>query len=390
MILVFFSLCLGALLGALFRFPWYVFFPATVLLWRKNKGVSIAVFFILSGAFLYSLGTLSPGNYELVGLAEGSRVTHVKVFQGEWKKVHSIRMRTSKDGYIYAIGHYDGSIFYPSYLRDLEKPSPRRLREQFSKEVKGTAFSLLFGEKDNAVYRSGLGHFFAVSGLHVGIAFSLYTTLISLFTWRRTYQEFVALLLLIPYVLSVNTPSVLRAYLTILLWKILRTLGFKTTPSYITATVGSLMIVFDPTVLFTSSFLLSFFVTLSILNSKNIFELVVKAYLSSLPFLCLFFGETNISALLFSIPMSFAVIPVTWVSHLSFLLFLLGLKASSMVAADVANIISFPVDVLIKLSNMMPVIPLPKFLFFILIPVPLILLFDIRGIIRRTSDRAIL
>jgi competence protein ComEC len=390
MILIFFSLCLGALLGALFRFPWYVFFPAVIPLWRKNKEISIAVLFILSGAFLYSLGTLSPGNYELVGLVEGSRVTQVRVFQGEWKKVHPIRIRTSKDGYIYAVGYYDGNIFHPSYLRKLEKPSLRRLREEFSKEVRGTAFSLLFGEKDNAVYRSGLGHFFAVSGLHVGIAFSLYTTLISFFTWRRMYQELVALLLLIPYVISVNTPSVLRAYLTILLWKVLRVFGFKTTPSYITATVGSLMIVFDPTVLFTPSFLLSFFVTLSILNSKNIFDLVVKAYLTSLPFLCLFFGETNISALLFSIPMSFVVIPVTWVSHLSFLLFLLGLKTPSMVAADVANIVSFPVDVLVRLSNMMPVIPLPKFLFFVLIPVPLILLFDIRGIIRRTSGRAIL
>ena len=390
MILIFFSLCLGALMGALFRFPWYVLFPIVLPIWRKSRKVSIAVTFILFGAFLYSLGALSPGSYELVGLVEGSRVTHVKVFQGKWRKVYSISIKTSKEGYIYAIGYYDGSIFHPSYVKELERPSPRRLRESFSREVSGTAFSLLFGKKNDDVYRSGLGHFFAVSGLHVGIAFSLYTTLISFFTWRRMHQEFGALLLLIPYVLSVNTPSVLRAYLTISLWKVLKTFGFKTTPSYITATVGSLMIVLDPTVLFTPSFLLSFFVTLSILGSKNIFDLAVKAYLASLPFLCLFFGETNISALLFSIPMSFAVIPVTWASHLSFLLFLLGLKTSAMVVARFANFLSIPLDALIKLSNMIPVIPLPKFLFFVLIPIPLILLFDIRDIFRRTSNRAIL
>ncbi|WP_334100748.1 ComEC/Rec2 family competence protein [Thermotoga petrophila] len=391
MILVFFSLCLGALIGALFRFPWYVLFPLVALFWKRNRDISVVIFFTLLSASLYQIGTVPAGNYELVGYVERGRLRQAKVFQGEWKKIYPVRIETSEEGYIYAIGYFDGNTFHPSYIRKVEKPSFKTLKESFSKMTNGTVLSVLFGEKDRDIYRSGLGHFFAVSGLHIGIAFSLYTTLLSFLTWRRTYQELAALLLLVPYVITVGTPSVIRAYLTILLWVVFRTAGFRTTPLHTTATVGSFMMIVDPTVVFAPSFLLSFFVTLCILESRNIFELTMRAYLSALPFLCLFFGETNLSVLIFSIPVSFLMIPVTWLAHLSFLLFLLGLKTSALIAAEITNIVSLPLNWFIKLANLFPEVPLPQHLYFILILFPLLFLSsDIRDIFRKISGRAIL
>ncbi|KHC92310.1 ComEC/Rec2-related protein [Thermotoga sp. Mc24] len=391
MILVFFSLCLGALIGALFRFPWYVLFPLVALFWKRNRDISVVIFFTLLSASLYQIGTVPAGNYELVGYVERGRLRQAKVFQGEWKKIYPVRIETSEEGYIYAIGYFDGNTFHPSYIRKVEKPSFKTLKESFSKMTNGTVLSVLFGEKDRDIYRSGLGHFFAVSGLHIGIAFSLYTTLLSFLTWRRTYQELAALLLLVPYVITVGTPSVIRAYLTILLWVVFKITGFRTTPLHTTATVGSFMMIVDPTVVFTPSFLLSFFVTLCILESKNIFELTVKAYLSALPFLCLFFGGTNMSALVLSIPVSLLMIPVTWLAHLSFLLFLLGLKTSALIAAKITNIVSLPLNGFIKLANLLPEVPLPQYLYFILIFFPLLFLSpDIRDIFHKISSRAIL
>ncbi|PLV60150.1 ComEC/Rec2 family competence protein [Thermotoga sp. KOL6] len=395
MILVFLSLCLGALLSALYHFPWYwyLLFSIGLLPWsffrRKNKEPLLIVSSFLLGAFLFSLNVLPSGEYEIVGFKVGSRITSGRVFRdGKWRKVRSMKIDSSEEGYIYAVGYFDGKVFHPTYVKTVNKPSLKTLKKSFSEKLSGSAVSLLFGEKNSEIYKSGLGHFYAVSGLHIGIAFSLYTTVVSFFTWRRDIQESVALLLLIPYVFSVGTPSVMRAYLTLGMWKIFQALEFKTTSSYITATVGSFMILLDPTVVFSPSFLLSFFVTLCILNSKGIFDLTIKAYLSALPFLCLFFGETNISTLLFSVPVSLMIIPVTWFAHCSFFLFLIGLKAPAALMAKFANVLAIPLDTTVRLANLFPVIPLPKFLYFILILIPLSLLFDIRDIFHRISNRA--
>ena len=142
-----------------------------------------------------------------------------------------------------------------------------------AKEYQGFVCAFLFGEKrfmterQELLYRNiGTMHIFAVSGLHIGIAFFVLHHFLKSFLFRKKFYLPLTLLMLFCYVTLVGfPPSACRAYLMVLFWQISNMLCRKSNSFSVVGWTAFLLLLLDHSLLYSVGFQLSFTVVLSIL-----------------------------------------------------------------------------------------------------------------------------
>ena len=142
-----------------------------------------------------------------------------------------------------------------------------------SKEYQGFLCAFLFGEKrfmtdrqESLFKKIGTMHIFAVSGLHIGIAFlTLYQCLKTCLRQKKFYLP-ITLFLLFMYVSLIGFPaSACRAYLMVLIWQISILFCRKRNTFSILGWTALILLIIDHSLLFSTGFQLSFTVVSGIL-----------------------------------------------------------------------------------------------------------------------------
>lgn len=179
-----------------------------------------------------------------------------------------------------------------------------------SEQEAATALALLLGEKqllDQEFYRltqrMGIAHIFAVSGLHVGFAGSLFLVLFKLCGWERSWLSFILLFVGLSFycILTGLPPSALRAATMILLAALGLRLQRPIASIDFLAAAAMFVLLENPFLLWTAGFQLSFGVTLSLL----LFAAPLQQTLSWIPWPWLRSGiSVAIAADIGSLPLS--------------------------------------------------------------------------------------
>ena len=153
--------------------------------------------------------------------------------------------------------------------------------EMFPKHTLADGFLLADTEKIHPVEmdffrKMGIAHLFAASGLHLGLLFAIFYLpflWLSLPKWGEAIGFIVCSLFLVLLDFPV---SLLRAYLFLVIYLVLKYLDRKTSPFYIFFFVACLSEMISPLSVFTYSFLLSFGITGCILLSFPFFRKILS------------------------------------------------------------------------------------------------------------------
>ncbi|MFT5130266.1 MAG: ComEC/Rec2-related protein, partial [Rhodothermales bacterium] len=130
----------------------------------------------------------------------------------------------------------------------------------------------------NDYLRSGMIHLFAISGLHVGILFTLLVPLLTLCRIPFRVRYIVAPLLLLVYVLACGAaPSAVRAWLMLTVWSIARAARRPSTPVNATLVAACILILLHPYNLFRSGFQFSFAVVLCLIRGWQFASVLISA-----------------------------------------------------------------------------------------------------------------
>ncbi|MDC0157441.1 ComEC/Rec2 family competence protein [Verrucomicrobia bacterium] len=173
--------------------------------------------------------------------------------------------------------------------------------EHTTKEYQGFICAFLFGEKEfmterqDSLFRNiGTMHIFAVSGLHIGIAFLiLYQCLKATLRQKQLYLP-ITLIILFCYVSLIGfPPSACRAYLMVFFWQISILLCRKRNSFSILGWTALLLLLIDHSLLFSTGFQLSFTVVMAILwvlpkqgNKKSFVNLFKISFIVSYTSFC--------------------------------------------------------------------------------------------------------
>jgi len=174
------------------------------------------------------------------------------------------------------IKHFPESIFMDKALI-IRNLIDKKLQENFEdKQAYGVATALLLGIKDHldsdiktAYSEAGTMHILAVSGLHVGIIYLIFSLLFrKIRFWRfgkLIYPLLVIFLLLFYSFLTGLSPSVLRASIMFSLFVCAESLNRKNNSLNVLAFSAFVLLCFDPYLLFHLGFQFSYLAVLSIL-----------------------------------------------------------------------------------------------------------------------------
>jgi competence protein ComEC len=265
----------------------------------------------------------------------------------------------------------------------LRQALQKRIEDQFSTADRSALSqqgavleAMLLGERGRmdeettaALQRSGLFHLIAISGAHIGIISVLFFFILRIFRVPKRVSYSVLIVLLLFYSLLVEgRASVFRAtimaltFLTSkLLWKqthLLNTISFS----------AFVLLLSNPFYLFDMGFDLTFAATLSIilfypkllsflprlpLKVSELFALSLTAQLGVLPLLAASFNRVTFAALLLNFP----AIPLIGVVMGAGFVFLAVSPVSPGLAALIAPVLKFLVDVFLWISGSLDAVP---------------------------------
>ncbi len=394
-IIVFLGLMTGVLLTPVFA----LFFIPLILI--KETNLRIYTFSIILGMLL-SLGPNLQGNVEIVGFitvskASYSIATNVKIYDnGKWKnlrhdlKIISEKLEAGKE--FYATGLISTTFSYPRYvlkpsfcassphttrgywkilafLQSWKSKQQRFIKMSLPKYAK-TVNGLVFSDgnfdlsESRKVMESGLGHLFAVSGLHVGIVYAAFEILISFFTYKFYLRRSLSSLFALLFALSTGpTPSALRASLMLLTWNFFKIIDYPIEPLNVLGLVGTLNIIFEPYSVLSLSFLMSYSATGVILffsNNLNKLPVILKSVLISLlaflgvaPFLSVTSVVNLLSPLLGTAAIVF-VTPLLWGICGSFLLNSIGFTRLAFFIMKGTGPFVYAIEKLLDISLLFP------------------------------------
>ena len=185
-------------------------------------------------------------------------VYYIRVNQGCWEKVGSNPSKIFKLAYM-----------AQSYVIETLKGYGIKGQELAVISALMLGYKSLLDDEIRQVYSSvGAMHILAVSGLHVGLIFSVVVIIITLLPKRRYWLAIrlgIALTVLWGYALVTGlSPSVCRATIMFSLFAIGQTAGLKTNSYNTLAAAAFLLLVSNPFMLFNVGFQLSFAAVLSI------------------------------------------------------------------------------------------------------------------------------
>jgi ComEC/Rec2-related protein len=126
--------------------------------------------------------------------------------------------------------------------------------------------------------RSGMLHLFAISGLHVGVAFALLLPLLTLVRVPFRARHYAAPALLLIYVIATGAaPSAMRAWMMLGIWSVGR--GMRWPVSAVNATLAAalVLLVYNPFYLCQSGFQFSFAVVLALVRGWQAGHLVLTS-----------------------------------------------------------------------------------------------------------------
>jgi ComEC/Rec2-related protein len=142
-----------------------------------------------------------------------------------------------------------------------------------TKKCRGFLYAFIFGnrellkEEQITLFRNtGTMHLFAVSGLHIGIAFFTVLQILKIIITRRTLLMPICLGVILFYVILVGSPaSACRAYLMVFIWRLSILFCRKSNPISALGWAALILVAVKPEHLFSIGFQLSFTVVLTIL-----------------------------------------------------------------------------------------------------------------------------
>jgi len=115
--------------------------------------------------------------------------------------------------------------------------------------------------------RSGMIHLFAISGLHIGILFSIIMTFLSLSGVPFTYRYLLAPILLLVYVtVTGGAPSAVRAWLMLSVWSVGKSMKLPSVTLNSILFAALLLLVYNPFYIFHSGFQFSFVVVICLVE----------------------------------------------------------------------------------------------------------------------------
>lgn len=222
--------------------------------------------------------------------------------------------------------------------------------------------------------KSGISHIAAVSGLHLNILIGVISGLLIRLRIRRKYS----IILIIPLIVMFSsvvgfTPSVTRASIMLIIAMLASLLKRQYDPLTALFISAFIILIYNPYILFSISFLLSFAATYSIivlypvLNecmikfTKNRMKFISSSFCVSL---AAFIGTTPIIAYYFNNISFFSLIANLWVVPLCSVVLIFGflcLLLSLFLPATILTPILYPlvtsVDLIIKTTNLSSSIP---------------------------------
>ncbi|MCD6364098.1 MAG: ComEC/Rec2 family competence protein [Synergistetes bacterium] len=221
--------------------------------------------------------------------------------------------------YLWARGFYHGLKLSHFKLLALKRSFFReRLWELYPDDVAGFLYGAIFGDKRNIprfvkenIYRSGLGHLLAVSGLHVGLIAGVVWLLLGSFGLSPRGIFILVIAFLSGYLLLIGfQPSAIRAFMLFTFYGIGKIMGFRVNPVNALGASGLLLEIWNPFVAWDAGFQLSFtaffFIALSLELGLSPFLLYASPQIGVLPIIALRFGYLPLASLI----SNFIAIPV--------------------------------------------------------------------------------
>ena len=175
-----------------------------------------------------------------------------------------------------ALGHATGINFLKKKLYDFRDiilyKATYRLKESTTKRIVASIFfgyrGLLTAKEKDIFQKSGTGHLFAVSGLHVGIAASFIFLIIKILRLPNRYTPYFLLPSLYLYVFMTGSPpSAIRAFIMLSVWSIARSNLLPSTGKNNLAVSALIILILNPLDLFSLGFLYTFIITTSLVLS---------------------------------------------------------------------------------------------------------------------------
>lgn len=221
-----------------------------------------------------------------------------------------------------------------SLIMPLNDPLLKRLTELYPEDVAYFLYGSISGDKrgiptklKGVVYRSGLGHLLAVSGLHVGIlAGALYFSL-SVIGVSPRFTTLLSNLSLVLYLTYIGfQPSALRAYLLFLFCSLGKLLGLRVSLLNLLGACGLVLFIWNPFVVWDAGFQLSFSaffsIALALERGSPIYVVYLSPQLGTLPILAIRFRYLPMASLLsnfIAIPLFSLALPLSILSLVPFI-----------------------------------------------------------------------
>lgn len=220
---------------------------------------------------------------------------------------------------IYIIGKIKkDNHFDTEYMANSNKNSIYSLRNFFKKRIeknfpyndKNILFSVVFGGlrgKEAEYFKNaGLLHLFAVSGFHVYIIYSILYLIYSYTLLPINYRRLFTIVFLFFYLTITGfSDSATRAVLLLSLIEFNKLVGFNIDSKNLLGLIGVTNLLYNPNVVFSVGFLMSYFAAFSILliieYTKNPIFISFAAFLAVLPWSILFFNGFSLLSPLLSI-----------------------------------------------------------------------------------------
>ncbi|ODN30968.1 competence protein ComEC [Fervidobacterium thailandense] len=340
-------------MGTAVRFPPYCLL-ATFALYKRPK-VALFLFFLFFANLV--LVTNSPlevvKNVEFVGTVKSvqgeSSILSLSYYDGRrWRKLgFDVRLyeRLDVGTIVYLKGELRRAKSYPVFyvkprvivkvknyvsLRSKIFETFQRFRD-FSREVE-PFYPSLFGDasRDESFVKSGLFHIFCVSGMHVSMLYVISDKLISLLIYRRNARLILPLIFPTVFVVGsgLNVPAV-RALLMIYVSVLFKLVDVKVNPVNVVSLTGLFMVLFNPEIVFSLSFYMTFLATLGVLVYEGKFKNIVSGlggFLGSAPFVSLI-SDVNVFSPIATLIVGFPVQIIMFGLTSAFATFVLQLHA---------------------------------------------------------------
>ncbi|GAB6189874.1 hypothetical protein JCM30566_16160 [Marinitoga arctica] len=349
-----------------------IYMAVVFFVFKYSLKTKIIFLSFLSLLFISTLNTYSiPLNHEVGILGKIIDKTNnfyvvksEKIFtKNSWKntkeKLYFSYNKYSTDPFeignkVYITGKKLYDKFEVEYMANSSKKTIFSLRNYFKKRIynnfpfenKDILYSVVFGGlrgKNAEIFKdTGLLHLFAVSGFHVYIIYSFLYLLYSFTLLPINFRRFITIIVLFFYLAASGfSDSATRAVFLLSIIELNKILGFNIKSKNILGIIGVTNLLYNPDVIFSVGFLMSYFAAFSILEiieySKNPFLIAISAFLAILPWNILFFNGFSILGLF----LSFIFVPIIYSLMLASLIYTI-----TPLPVIISNIINFYIRII--------------------------------------------